>query len=516
MNFDLGRGTMRVLVHGVEKSIGESFLLLKDEPVTHGSYPILITNGMLFQPAKSMINTLAACVNRIHVRPEGTNDESVMERRWQEGAMWLSDLLSHRIADEVSLAACAKALGGVRGDVFLAAVVQYYSGVKTRFTKDVMVKWNETICLKLIDGAWSIKPRAITVLSNNLHVDLAPYARGVSALLHKVFDGSYFQGVGFLYYAAGYSGEMLNSVGRTMASCECMAATSGDDWVAKIPVALSKATAGITPYREGDFSGMDQSEKEKCLRAHGVWMASVGVPSQIIDLMLLACSMPYRVKYKDLKVEGSAGYQLATGIDWTTVINSMSSLVFCMFLLKLDGVAEEVAFDLGMKIKMVHSIGVENVTFLKGSWIPDLAGDLCWFPFPSQCLKLGKVLREPRLFSKNRKSTMEGVRVVAHGIFSSMKSVPRNYPILGAFLACLQRLGTVTNSVVSASEDGWYKPSVVSVSIDRGYALSFVARRYDLSIVDIMRVEALFDAVTALPAFVYDPAMDRLRDVDYS
>jgi hypothetical protein len=245
-------------------------------------------------------------------------------------------------------------------------------------------------------------------------------------------------------------------------------------------------------------------------------MASVGVPAPIIDLMLLACSMPYRVKYKNLRVEGSAGYQLATGIDWTTVINSMSSLIFCMFLLKLDAVAEQVAYDLGMKIKMVHSIGVENVTFLKGSWIPDLTGALCWFPFPSQCLKLGKVLREPRLFSKNRKSSMDGVRVVAHGIYSSMKNVPQNYPILGAFLDCLQRFGTVTNSIVSASEDGWYKPSVFSVSIDRGSALSFVARRYDLSIAEIIRVENLLNSITALPAFVYDPVFDKLRDVDYS
>jgi hypothetical protein len=261
---------------------------------------------------------------------------------------------------------------------------------------------------------------------------------------------------------------------------------------------------------------MDQSEKEKCLRAHGVWMASVGVPTLVIDLMLLACSMPYRVKYKNLRVEGSAGFQLATGIDWTTVINSMSSLIFCMFLLKTDGVAEEVAFDLGMKIKMVHSVGIEDVTFLKGSWIPDLCGDLCWFPFPSQCLKLGKVLREPRLFSKNRKDTMEGVRVVAYGIYSSMKSVPPNYPILGAFLACLKRLGAVSNCAISASEDGWYKPQIVSASINRRSALTFVARRYDLSISDVIRVEELFDSVKALPAFVYDPVMDRLRDVDYA
>ncbi len=80
----------------------------------------------------------------------------------------------------------------------------------------------------------------------------------------------------------------------------------------------------------------------------------------------------------------------------------------------------------------------------------------------------------------------------------------------------LERCGKKTNCTVSASEDGWYKPQVACVSIDRGLAAAQVHIRYGVSWDDVLRVEALMDSVSSLPVFLEDPVFLALAAKDYS
>lgn len=362
----------------------------------------------------------------------------------------------------------------------------------------------------------SIKPRAITVLSNELHVLFAPDARGVASLLHGVFDGSLF-GETRIYFAAGYHGEQLNAIGRQLEEMQSLIAVSGDDCVACQPSPLRRSTNRANwVYKEGDFSTFDQSQREACLRGHAVWLKQCGVATFLIDLMIAICGMPYAAKGKRLRIIGAVGAQLATGIDWTTVINSMSNLCYWLevFLEEIDDPVT-VARKMGLTIKYKETFDVHQVTFLKGWWQYDQEEKLCWYPLPSQVLKIGKTLREPRLFSRSRKDAKEGIKNLSYAIASSFPNIPEEYPILGPFIASLRRLGKENASVVSASEDGWYKPQVESVSVNRTSAMVSICTRYGLSVVDVERVEHTIGNIKALPAFISDPVFLALRDVDY-
>jgi len=321
-----------------------------------------------------------------------------------------------------------------------------------------------------------------------------------------------------VHFASGYVGRELNRVGEQLAAMEDVIAVSGDDSVVcRANSLLRTSTMGFAPYGEGDFSSFDQSQRASCIRAHGKWMTRLSIPAHLVDLVLAICGMKYKAKGKRLLVEGDAGPELATGIDWTTVINSMSDLCFWFEVFARPSEAPvAIASSLGFELKFNQGWSVYSLTFLKGWWQQDACSSICWYPLPSQVLKLGKTLRPLRLFSAGKKNYTEGVATLAYAIAASMPGVPRDYPILGPFLSTLCRLGKETNRVVSASEDGWYKPQVSAVSVNRRMAIEAICERYDLTEEDIVRVEGLIGRVRALPAFLSDPVFLALSARDYA
>jgi hypothetical protein len=52
--------------------------------------------------------------------------------------------------------------------------------------------------------------------------------------------------------------------------------------------------------------------------------------------------------------------------------------------------------------------------------------------------------------------------------------------------------------------------------VERADVLPVVCARYDISVDDILEVEALFEGVHSLPWFVSHPAIARIMEVDYS
>jgi len=224
-----------------------------------------------------------------------------------------------------------------------------------------------------------------------------------------------------------------------------------------------------------------------------------------VDFMVYACSRYYVVKGKRLRIMGNPGPQLATGIDWTTILNSVSNIMYQVECQESSKTPEEIAYECGFEVKTSYYDDLGEGTFLKGWWKPTVNGEMSWLPLPSQVLKIGKVQREPRLFSANKRDAREGVDMLSHAIASSFQTIPRDYPILGPYIATLEKLGVKNQSVLSASEDGWYKPQTTAVSVDWQVCADYMCSRYSVTINDIIRVEKLIRSVRKLPALLIDP-----------
>jgi len=119
---------------------------------------------------------------------------------------------------------------------------------------------------------------------------------------------------------------------------------------------------------------------------------------------------------------------------------------------------------------------------------------------------------------KRRFPVDKACRIVAFGVALSYGNVPKNYPILGAFLNVLYCKGEwhkllFTKPVYSESQ--LYKSVTDATNLDREFCLMAMAERYNVTKNDLLRVEALLQTVSTLPTYVEDPVFDKLVVVDY-
>jgi hypothetical protein len=510
METAVGLGEIEVMVDGTRVGVQEAFELLKDDEITKESYVVAITNGMLHQPDRSDVNLLAAVVQRLHV-----SVNSAAADAWLEIFDMVSQMVPEGVHEPWALERCAEALGGVKAKNLLESWDQVVLGQISKSKKKIMVKWNETIAWKLISHVLTVKPRAITLLSNELHSWFSPDARGFSDVLHCIFDGRLFDGIR-VYYASGYSGQALDALGGHLYGYEDFIAASGDDSIVCFFATWRNTQWRFAPLAEGDFSAMDQSEKLDALMHHASLMAKFGVPKFAIDMAMDVSGLPYTASGKRLKIKGSVGHQLATGIDYTTPFNSLTTICFWLYVrAHRDESPEDLAAKLGLKLKLVTRHEANLCTFLKGWWQPGKEGGVYWYPLPSQVVKLGKIMREPRLFDLEGRQALKGVQIAAWAIAQSMPTLPRDYPVLGAFLSMLERCGARGSATVSASEDGWYKPMTTGMSIDRGYVLDSLCARYGITSEMVNECEALMLQVQRLPVFMVHDVFVVLSRVDY-
>lgn len=71
MSFAIGRGEVAIEVDGIAMSVEQAAIELWDEPVKQGVQPVIVTNGMPHQPAKTDLNLLAAVIQRVHTAEKG-------------------------------------------------------------------------------------------------------------------------------------------------------------------------------------------------------------------------------------------------------------------------------------------------------------------------------------------------------------------------------------------------------------------------------------------------------------
>jgi hypothetical protein len=528
----IGRGTMSLYLDRREVTLKEFAEIVGYEHTTDAmvTYIIIGTNGMLHRPANVPMNLVAAITHRMHTPPKGERDPQKRWNAWNAEGDLLLTIFAGTFAEPSTIAECAASLGGAKEKMFLKNADDMEKGTyrskKTSLTlrKTVMLKNNEHIPEKLVkSGAYyvndvdyledtCIKPRAITVISGNGHVIFAPWSRALYKIMHALFDGQYIFGFK-TYFASGVTGEKLNEIGRAISSGANVIVVAGDDSLISVD--------GIVYFI--DMSAFDQSQEEQCLAQHVRVLNAIGVPPEVGLAHTNICAAPYsaRLKRDGLNVLGDAKAQLPTGTDFTTTFNSLSNLAFCFRAVRgspvdrKSGLAfERAAYELSFEIKMNKTPSLFGALFLRGWYLYDLDGEICWFPLISQVVKIGKILRDPRSFSAHR-NYLEGLRIACRAAALGMQTIPPEYPILGPFVAAMYRLGTDTSRVLGA-EDGWYKPKMTSNGVDRDFALAQIEHRYGITVADVRRVEGLLSGLTTLPCFVVDPVFDVLADTDYA
>ncbi len=522
------RGSLSIFVDGIVRQPNEALQLLSEDRANNVVYPILATNRLLWAPANTAKNLLVSLLTRTHRDPfEGRNDEKERHMRWTKVAIAMVDSgvfvgNEHR---QYTIEESA-AMMGSRGNRILAAnQVDMLQG-PIHLKKSASLKWNETISARKVFGnVTTMKPRPIVNLDPIYHARTSPFARSVTDHLHQVFDGKIFV-IGKvsvrIHFASGYNQDKLSLMSADFFTGIACIAASGDDSVAYIP--------GVG-FVEADQSMFDQSQDDGPLKHYGFrWMKQAGLPDEFISLVYECCTKRYTVRKHRLQVKGKAGTQMPTGITMTTAINSMDTIAMYVYLLiesqTRSLTVDQAGHELGFTVKSQTKSNFGELTFLKGWWRQDVCGTLTWLPLPSAVLKLGKILRDPVDITKTDKtikgkrsttrlSAVEAVRQVAFCLARSYGLVPLDYPVFGAFLAALLRLGSDPGRNLGHLEESW-KPKVTTIIVlDREEAVAAMVERYSIEPSWIEEVESLFNGLSSLPAYVEHPLFDRLCDLDY-
>jgi hypothetical protein len=510
-------------------------------------YPLLITSGVLWMPANNAVNLLAAVLSRVHRNTEPIEDSLCRGRRqtWTELGKWFSFYVKNAKLKNMSLEEAVREMGSRKHRILRANEEQLKVG--THRSKGITVKWNETIGLKNDENfGWYLRPRAIVNLHPSYHADTAMWAKVSMKWLKKMFEGFTIFNAPLIRntlslqtridfrYAIG-TGRNAVELGRIMDRLQAGAyswiITAGDDSLAKFDrVNRFSGTQMHGCFIENDMRMCDQSQGVGPLSdSYRQWKGAMGVPEEVLNIYDDQFKGNYKAKKvgsneKLLEVIGSVGYQLPTGTTATTEINTINVFLGHVFAfqnpdVKFDDSMKHLGFDSKPKFFEQHEL--YKTTFLKGWFIKDDDGNHVWIPLPSLVLKIGKVLNDPCIITKE-KNYILAVAKMAYLISSSML-IDRKYPILGDFLSVFDRLGIAwhytSEDLEKTFESFQFKPwkderfSLTPRMV--GQIVENIEYRYGLVSQELCRLKRHFENVQALPSIIFDPAFERMRDVDY-
>jgi hypothetical protein len=520
------RGTIEVQVDNVIVDLEKAFELLESDEYDNRTFPILITNRLLHQPANCAKNLLAAIVHRLHADPfiDNVNTEEQRHANWKKMAnLFISNGLLWEFPEKTVEMEEVFFLMGKKGERIRRAYLNILDGRTTRFRKTINLKWNETLSVtKDMEGVLTMKPRAIQNLEPEVHAIMSPFARVLNFILHSCFDGRIhsFEGHAVrLVFASGSTGAQLNEIGNWLCDGVFTVVVSGDDSV----VSFGDETRDGNCFGEGDQSAFDHTQDDGPNRIfQGMLQQHLGFPKEFTDIAYEACSSGYTSRKKRFFARGECGTQMPTGITTTTTYNSVATLTMWLFwLINPELSVEEAGAALGFKVKFQSSFSLSQVTFLKGWWLRTVEGPVVWYPLPSACVKLGKMINDPlavtafkRRGKRMYRSNEEAVAMCAHALSSSYQCIPEGYPIFGPFLGVLRRLGSASPTALKRLEES-LKPISTGGTLIPQEAENAIMFRYGISLEEIIDVTRLLSQITSLPAYVEHIVFDKLASVDY-
>lgn len=324
--------------------------------------------------------------------------------------------------------------------------------------------------------------------------------------------------------ACGYTGAELSALSSHFDTSVFTIFVSGDD--SAVCFGDCQEKFGMPAFGEADQSAFDHTQDDGPMKEFQFRIQKqMGIPEEFTRLAYDCCSSGYFARKGRLFVKGTCGTQMPTGITTTTVFNSMSTAAFWIYWrIQMETrtlTPVEAGRELGFGVKFVGHESPRDMTFLKGSWHLSLSSVWHWLPLPSLTIKLGKVISDPveitvvrRGGRKIRLDAKSAAMVCAYALASSYGLVPPDYPIVGAFLACLKRNGTAPRRALRRLEEGW-KPAIQHFLLDRDGAMDFMFARYEITRDEIHEVEGLLGKINSLPCYIEHIVFDKLADVDY-
>lgn len=532
------RGKMRITMAGRVATMAEVVSVKSVQGIgSNRMWPILVTNGLLWQPSNDIVNLIVGLDSRVHADPF-SDDIPADARRvaWEFGLEkiwrrlgWLPQFPSDDFMVQ-SLKWCAHKMGKQRGDRILAADAALDMGEVDQ-RKTMTVKWNETIPVKRVGDVFVLTPRIITNLSPQYHSLTLPYARQLADIMHVVFNGQvlpFCDDAGIrIHFCSGYNGADLDRAGDDLDDSSCTTlCVAGDDSYARLSASFDPAT----PFIEADFSKCDHTQDENPLIfCHLALLRELGFPEAVLEVLQRAFTIAYRVKRQDVTIDGDCEIQMPTGVSVTTTVTTLTNITyFCSTLYRkfmkytADGqiawTAE--AARMGLQIKSKVLAHITEGTFLRGSWLVARDGihEYAWVPLPSAVLKIGKIMKDPKTIARG---ALNPQAVIGRCVALSYGPLDTSVPILGAFLRALNRAGhdsddnRARDSIVDNVYENPFRVIAAPRQIHREFAVMWACHRYNITSTDIVRVEALLDTVVRLPAYVQDPVFVRLLEVDY-
>jgi len=507
------RGSLKITLNGVELSAAEAMNITIQQEIPQSQNMIhcfLPTNALMYKPARTDHNLLVAITHRIHRPLELKFSVKTINARWKILGRLFSDMLLTIDSTLLpSIESIASKMGGMKKDRLLLAVKAVEEkGEYSKMKKEIHVKIDEII---KADG--DLKPRAITNIDPKSQSLTLPWAYAAMEVLKRTFDGNKFK-IGStefnFYIGSGMNAEQLAQLGERIRT-EPTIAVAGDDSAASFFDSKTKRLRFV----EADQTAFDQSEGEGALMLSALeWLSTIGVPWEIQQLWYAESCADYTSSGKTIKIKGKAGWQMPTGSSRTTVQNCVSTLImyihFFMNEFRFEDDVAAAGAELGFIVKAIHRQEFYGLTFLKGWWFP-CKDRTVWLPLPSAILKLGKCMTNPTKIYK-RTSYQISLQQIAYAISQSYSCVPDNYPILGPFLYKMRMLGLFSTNFDEQAYH--YRPDLTgpSIEIDRDPIISLINQRYNI---EVETIEKLILSIPKIPTFLFHPAFNLLKAVDY-
>jgi hypothetical protein len=384
-------------------------------------------------------------------------------------------------------------------------------------------KQNETIRI----SETKFNPRAVVIVDSWSQANLQPYCAAIALRMKQVFDGERvfeLPELGIptctLKFGSGCNAEALSQWAQTRPPGIWSFIAAGDDSVTVDPLGC------IT---EADFGKYDQSQGPRALQCEAILLQKLGMPADAMKFF-------YRLYFgeggtylnpnrrriyaskKGFTFRADIRTMRVTGSPDTTIGNSLVNIL--AFLGTVKGRYSH--SDLGFTV-VAHSLpSIYGATFLRGWFVRSNSHQPIWLPLPGQLGKWGKICVQPaRATGLKRGTYRDQLLRLSHAICSSWIHVPRQYPIVGAFLSRLERFleenpGTHTGGAADLFEPNPYKVMVEDdVDLDVDFTYSLMERRYDIPRAVIVEAHQFLLTTPDPPCLYHHPAIERMAEVDY-
>jgi hypothetical protein len=280
-------------------------------------------------------------------------------------------------------------------------------------------------------------------------------------------------------------------------------------------------------FGEIDFSKFDRTQGVHALTVEACWLYLFGVKLESIIKMneAILADAVYEEKVLDFREKIKMPPQRATGGPDTTWGNTMNNIGVAMsfFIDRYPFMVDEVNLkDLpewqarhGFESKYKDSPTFLGLTFLKGSFFP-IEDYFVWLPLPSQAIKIGKIMTDPRVIYKGEVAQSAWCSA-AYSLASGVGTIPRGYPILGPLIHFYLYKGIKNEKKL---KENLYRAEfdMTIVVTDSTVFDEFLFNRYGITKEETLMFEAELEALYHVPfpiLFSSNPLWSKLW-LDYS